>query len=195
MKTQSILSLVTILVLVAVAILGAITLINTRPAPVEIVINPPPPTITPAPTLTPAPIVVYITGAVNNPSTISMTVGSRVEDAIVLAGGFTEDADKQAINLADIVRDGTQIHVPSLNSAVNETVSIATPIGPRVVYINRADVEELITLPDIGRVTAERIIAYREENGNFTSMDDLDNVQGIGPSILAKLDGLISFDP
>lgn len=195
MKTQSILSLVTILVLVAVAILGGITLINTRPAPVEIVINPPPPTITPAPTNTPAPIVVYITGAVNNPSTVSMAVGSRVEDAIALAGGFTEDADKQAINLADIVRDGTQIHVPSLNSGVNEVVSIATPIGPRVVYINRADVEELITLPDIGRVTAERIIAYREENGNFTSMDDLDNVQGIGPSILAKLDGLISFDP
>lgn len=195
MKTQSILSLVTILVLVAVAILGTITLINTRPAPVEIVINPPPPTITPAPTLTPAPIVVYITGAVNNPSTISMAIGSRVEDAIALAGGFTGDADKQAINLADIVRDGTQIHVPSLNSTVNEVVSIATPIGPREVSINRAGVEELITLPDIGRVTAERIIAYRQENGNFTSMDDLDNVQGIGPATLAKLDGLISFEP
>lgn len=195
MKTQSILSLVTILVLVAVAILGTITLINTRPAPVEIVINPPPPTITPAPTHTPAPIVVYITGAVNNPSTISMAVGSRVEDAIALAGGFTGDADKQAINLADIVRDGTQIHVPSLNSTVNEVVSIATPIGPREVSINRAGVEELITLPDIGRVTAERIIAYRQENGNFTSMDDLDNVQGIGPATLAKLDGLISFEP
>lgn len=195
MKTQSILSLVTILVLVAVAILGAITLINTRPAPVEIVINPPPPTITPAPTLTPAPIVVYITGAVNNPSTVSMTVGSRVEDAIELAGGFTEDADRNAVNLADILRDGTQIHVPSVNTAVNEDVTIATPIGPQVVYINRADVEELMTLPDIGAVTAERIIAYREANGNFTSMDDLDKVDGIGPATLAKLDGLISFEP
>ena len=195
MKTQSILSLVTILVLVAVAILGAITLINTRPAPVEIVINPPAPTITPAPTLTPAPIVVYITGAVNNPSTFSLEVGSRVEDAIALAGGFAEDADREAVNLADIVRDGTQIHVPSLTSEVNQVVTIATPIGPQVVYINRADVEELITLPDIGRVTAERIIAYREENGNFTSMDDLDKVDGIGPATLAKLDGIISFDP
>ncbi|MCL4256775.1 MAG: ComEA family DNA-binding protein, partial [Anaerolineae bacterium] len=170
-------------------------LINTRPAPVEIVINPPPPTITPAPTLTPAPIVVYITGAVNNPSTVSMTVGSRVEDAIELAGGFTEDANKDAVNLADILRDGTQIHVPSLDSTVNEDITIATPIGPQVVYINRADVEELMTLPDIGAVTAERIIAYREANGNFTSMDDLDKVDGIGPATLAKLDGLISFEP
>ncbi len=195
MKTQSILSLVTILVLVAVAILGAITLINTRPAPVEIVINPPPPTITPAPTNTPAPIVVYITGAVNNPSRVSLEVGSRVGDAIALAGGFTEDANREVVNLADILRDGTQIHVPSLDSTINERVIIATPISPPVVYINRADVAELMNLPDIGQVTAERIIAYRDENGNFTSMDDLDKVDGIGPATLAKLDGLISFDP
>jgi competence protein ComEA len=195
MKTQSLLSLVTILVLVGVAILGGITLINTRPAPVEIVINPPPPTVTPAPTATPAPIVVYITGAVNNPSTISLKAGSRVEDAINQAGGFAENADKQAVNLADILRDGVQVHVPSRTDNTQQTTTLATPMGPQVVYINRATIEELMNLPDIGEVTAGRIIAYREANGNFTSFDDLDNVQGIGPAILAKLQGLISFEP
>ncbi|MDX2078933.1 MAG: ComEA family DNA-binding protein [bacterium] len=201
MKTQSILSGITIIVLLAIAIIGGITLINTRPAPVEIVINPPPATATPSPTNTPAPIMVYVTGAVINPeTTVSLPAGSRVEDAITQAGGFADNADKTGVNLAEILRDGVQVHVPIIGIAeatsdTPDSVVIATPIQPTVIYINRATIEELMTLPNIGQVTAERIIAYRTENGNFNSMADLDNVDGIGASTLARLEGLISFEP
>lgn len=197
MKNQSVLSIITTLIPLAVAIIAMITFINTRPAPVEIIINPPPSTQTPQPTNTPAPIIVYVTGAVINPeSTVSVEVGSRVADAIELAGGFADNADKTGVNLAEILRDGAQIHVPSLEETSAQTdVGIATPIQPSVVYINRATVEELKTLPGIGDVTAQDIIDYREANGNFNSLADLDNVEGIGEATLRDLEGLISFEP
>jgi len=197
MKNQSVLSILTVLILLAVAIIAMFTFINTRPAPVEIIINPPPPTITPAPTNTPSPMIIYVTGAVVNPEvTVTLEVGSRVGDAIELAGGFAENADKTGVNVAEILRDGAQIFVPAIDEATTQADTIiATPIQPSIVYINRATVEELMTLPNIGRVTAERIIAYREENGNFASLEDLDNVEGIGESTLNQLKGLISFEP
>jgi len=197
MNIKSIIPIITVITLVAVALIGAITLINTRPAPVEIVINPPPPTATALPTNTPAPHVVYVTGAVMNPEiTVSLPVGSRVADAIEQAGGFSDTANQTAVNLADIVRDGMQIHVPLLDTESDTTI-IATPAasGAGIVYINRATIDDLMTLPNIGQVSAERIIAYREANGNFTSLEDLDNVDGIGPSTLARLEPLISFEP
>ncbi len=197
MNIKSIIPIITVITLVAVALIGAITLINTRPAPVEIVINPPPPTATALPTNTPAPLVVYVTGAVMNPEiTVSLPVGSRVADAIEQAGGFSDTANQTAVNLADIVRDGMQIHVPLLDTESDTTI-IATPAasGAGIVYINRATIDDLMTLPNIGQVSAERIIAYREANGNFTSLEDLDNVDGIGPSTLARLEPLIAFEP
>jgi len=197
MNIKSIIPIITVITLVAVALIGAITLINTRPAPVEIVINPPPPTATALPTNTPVPLVVYVTGAVMNPEiTVSLPVGSRVADAIEQAGGFSDTANQTAVNLADIVRDGMQIHVPLLDTESDTTI-IATPAasGAGIVYINRATIDDLMTLPNIGQVSAERIIAYREANGNFTSLEDLDNVDGIGPSTLARLEPLISFEP
>ncbi len=197
MKNQSILSILTVITLLAVAIIAMFTFINTRPAPVEIVINPPSPTLTPSPSNTPAPMMIYVTGAVMNPEvTVTLEVGSRVGDAIELAGGFAENADKTGVNVAEILRDGAQIFVPTLGDATAQTdMTIATPIQPSMVYINRATVEELMTLPNIGQVTAERIIAYREENGHFASLDDLDKVEGIGESTLNQLEGLISFEP
>lgn len=197
MKNQSVLSILTVLILLAVAIIAMFTFINTRPAPVEIIINSPPPTVTPSPTNTPAPMIIYVTGAVINPEvTVTLEVGSRVGDAIELAGGFAENADKTGVNIAEILRDGAQIFVPTLGEATAQVdVTIATPIQPSIVYINRATVEELMTLPNIGQVTAERIIAYREENGNFTSLEDLDKVEGIGESTLNQLGGLVSFEP
>jgi competence protein ComEA len=198
MNIKSIIPIITVITLVAVAIIGAITLINTRPAPVEIVINPPPPTATALPTNTPAPLVVYVTGAVMNPEiTVSLPVGSRVADAIEQAGGFSNTANQTAVNLVDIVRDGMQIHVPSHDSTSADNFMTATPAasGAGIVYINRATIDDLMTLPNVGQVTAERIIAYREANGNFTSLEDLDNVDGIGPSTLERLAPFISFEP
>jgi competence protein ComEA len=168
-------------------------LLATRPQPVQITINPPQPTFTPEPTATREPIVVYVTGEVNQPeTTVTLPYGSRVQDALDAAGGVTENADMTGVNVAALLRDGDQIHVPAIGA--EETV-LATPSGGEIIFINRATAEELDALPGVGPALAEAIVAYREENGPFTSMEDLDAVEGIGPGLLADLDGLISFEP
>lgn len=180
--------------LLAFAIVGGgVLLLVTRPQPVQITINPPLPTATAEPTATPGPITVYITGAVQQPqTTLSLPFGSRVQEAVEAAGGLLDEADRARVNMAQILRDGDQVHVPSLGGE-NEVI-VATPNSGGMVFINRATTEELETLPGVGPALAGRIITYRDENGPFTSLDDLDNVSGIGPSLLAEMEGLISFD-
>jgi competence protein ComEA len=174
-------------------IAGAVFIWLNQPVPVQITINPPAATATPAPTATAAPILVYVTGAVNNPqSTVSLPAGSRVQDAIEAAGGLRDDADLERVNLAGIVRDGDQIHVPSVGEAT-ETV-LPTEAGGGIVYINSATLEELMTLPGVGQATAQAILDYREANGRFESLEDLDNVEGIGPATLEELEPLLSFE-
>ncbi|NWF68471.1 MAG: ComEA family DNA-binding protein [Chloroflexi bacterium] len=181
--------------IVAAAIIGGLVLLlATRPTPVAITINPPLPTRTPEATATPGPITVYVTGEVAQPGVITLPYGSRVEAALAAAGGTTENADLERVNLAGILRDGDQVHVAARTSQESESV-LATPSGGGVVFVNRAALEELMTLPGIGQTTAQAIIAYREANGPFSSMEDLDQVEGIGPGTLANLEGLISFEP
>lgn len=181
-------------VLLALAVIGGgVLLLVTRPQPVQITINPPVPTASPAPTETPGPITVYITGAVQAPqTTLSLPAGSRVQEAIDAAGGFLVGADLDRVNLAQILRDGDQVHVPATGSEIEAV--LATPNTSGVVFINRATTEELQTLPGIGPALAGRILAYRDENGLFANFDDLDQVSGIGPSLLAELEGLVAFD-
>lgn len=180
------------IILAAAIVGGGALLLVTRPQPVQITINPPVPTATPLPTASPGPITVYITGAVRQPqTTLSLPAGSRVQDAIDTAGGLLEDADLDRVNLAQVLRDGDQVHVPSHTGG--DTV-LATPNTSGMVFINRATSEELQTLPGVGPALAERIIAYREANGPFSSLDDLDNVSGIGPALLSGLEGLVAFD-
>lgn len=201
METQQVSTRATLIAAVVVLIVGiggAFLLLTSRPDPVQITINPPVPTVTPLPTTTPAPITVYITGAVNEPETLTeLPVGSRVEDAIEAAGGVTDEADMVRVNLADMVRDGDQIHVPIENEEVDlesVDVELATPIGGETIFINSATSEELQTLPGIGPATADSIVEYREANGPFGSLADLDEVSGIGPSTLETLEPLISFE-
>lgn len=186
--------LLAFLILAAALIAAIALLLASRPTPVQITIIPPDPTITPSP---PGPITVYITGAVNQTGTFTVPYGSRVEDALTAAGGTAENADLTRINLAAILRDGDQVHVfanPGTTTAGAENLTLATPPGGPVVYVNTATLEELQTLPGIGAGTAQAIIDYREANGFFRSMDDLDQVPGIGPATLAELEGLISFE-
>jgi competence protein ComEA len=179
-------------VIVLVALVGgAAYLLSSRPQPIAITINTPVPTATPAPTSTFAPITVYVTGAVQKPNqTITLPYRSHVQDAITAVGGTTSDADLEKVNLADYLHDGDQVDVP----VKGQKVDLATPSGGVVVHIITATAEELAALPGIGPTLASDIIAYRDANGMFKSMSDLDNVPGVGPSLMQQLQGLLAFD-
>ncbi|MGJ3238549.1 MAG: helix-hairpin-helix domain-containing protein [Anaerolineae bacterium] len=196
-SSSPLITIIAFVILVAGIIIGGALLVLSRPQPTEIVINPPLPTATPAPTQLPAPVTIYVTGAVNQPQTsVQVPFGSRVDTVLEAVGGLTDDADLDRVNLAGIVRDGDQVHVPSVNtisSTANDS-ALPTPAGGDMIAINRATAEELQQLPGIGAVTAQNIIDYRDANGAFTSLEDLDNVSGIGPSTLETLAPLIVFD-
>lgn len=138
-----------------------------------------------APTVTPSSVEVYVhvAGAVDRPGLYRLRSGARVVDAIAAAGGFVTGADPSGVNLARAVSDGEQLHVPR----EGETAAAAAPGGDGPLDLNTADAAALEALPRIGPALAERIIAWREENGRFTSVDDLLAVPGIGEKLL---DGL-----
>lgn len=178
------------LVLALAVLIGAVALWSTRPQPVEITILPPGPSATPEPSPTPGPVTVYVTGAVARPETlIGLPAGSRVDDALTAAGGTLPDADLTAVNLAALLRDGDQVHVPR----AGEATALATP-NAIFVPINSATLEQLDALPGVGPELAAAIIAFREAEGPFTTLDDLDAVEGIGPRLLEDLAPLISFE-
>ncbi len=189
-------TIIVFIVVVLAVIGGAALLLATRPAPVQITINPPIPTPTPQPSATPAPITVYVTGAVQQPEqTYSVPAGSRAQDAIDAAGGVTDGADLTRVNLAQILQDGDQIHVPEvIAEEASEEVVLPTPSGGmRKVNVNIATLEELMELPGVGEAMAGRILEYRATNGDFTSLADLDEVSGIGPAMLENLEDLVIF--
>jgi len=179
--------------LLTLAIIGGTYVLLSQDSPgTTVEILPPAPTATALPTATPAPLEIYVVGAVQNAeSRLSMPPGSRVEDAIEAAGGALDTANLAMVNLAQNLQDGDMIFVPSADEPVEgettgQDISTPTPNAPRQVNINTATQEELETLPGIGPSRAEDIITYREENGPFETVDDLDNVSGIGP---ATIDG------
>jgi competence protein ComEA len=184
---QALLGLIILLI-----VAGAILLIVTRPEPVRIVISPPPPTATPLPTSTPSPLAVYVTGAVAQPGALYvLPPGSRVQDAISAAGGTLPSADLVRVNLAAPLRDGDQIHVYAQGEPA---VALSTLGGGEVININSATSEELARLPRIGPALADRIIAYRETNGRYSSLEALDQVEGIGPELLAEIAPFLVFE-
>jgi len=152
----------------------------------------PPPTGPPvAPT-----VMVHVAGSVLEPGVYELLPGARVRDAVVAAGGPTESADWNAVNLAALAVDGTRIYVPAVGELVPPELAVIagsdpdTPSGP--VDVNRATMEQLVELPGVGPATATAIIAEREGNGPFVSVDDLDRVPGIGPAKLATLRDLVT---
>jgi competence protein ComEA len=137
---------------------------------------------------------VHVAGAVASPGLYRLPVDARVVDAVAAAGGFAADADRAAVNLARAVSDGEQIVVP--------VVGAAPPPDPApgeggegasegIIDLNAADAADLDTLPRIGPALAERIVAWRDENGRFTSVDDLLSVPGIGEKIVEGLRELV----
>jgi competence protein ComEA len=128
-------------------------------------------------------VLVHVVGAVEEPGVVSLPENSRVHDALALAGGAQEDAELGGVNLARVVYDGEQIIVPR----VGEPVLASSGEGSGPISLSRADQETLETLPRIGPATAERIIAWRDKNGPFRSVEDLLAVSGIGPATLEGL--------
>ena len=171
-------------------LLGAavIVLFTSQPRGEPVTILPPP---------TPAPIQVHVTGAVVNPDVFSLPAHSRVQDAIEAAGGFLPDAYTTSLNLAKELKDGDKVLVPFtpeegyiLDTGENPPAEAQEPEFP--ININTASKKDLERLPGIGAVKAQAIIDYREANGPFTSIEQIQNVTGIGPATYEKIKDLIT---
>jgi competence protein ComEA len=156
--------------------------------------------VTLRPVPTDKPIVVHITGAVPRPGVYALPEGARVQDVISAAGGFLAEADKEFINLARILEDGEMLDIPY---AEGFSPVIPTPVqnvitsgsDTDLVNINTASSFELEALPGIGPTTSQKIIAYRDANGPFVSIEDIINVSGIGPGTYERIKDLITVGP
>ena len=137
-------------------------------------------------------IFVHILGAVARPGLYQLRDGDRAVDAVATAGGFTETADQQQINLARVVADGEQIYIPTIGESPPPGVADSPGTTGGKVNINTADSAALQALPRVGPTMAERIIAWREANGRFATVEDLMSVSGIGDKTFADLKELIT---
>jgi competence protein ComEA len=186
---------------------------RAEPAPIEII--PPPATATPLPppapepTATAGPLRVYVSGAVVNPAVYALPPGSIIDDAVRAAGGFAAGADPVAVNLAQPVADGMQIYVPALGEAVvtpppisqppaaatTESVRMGGVTAGGLIDINTATQTDLEMLPGIGPSTAANIIAHREANGPFATIEAIMDVPGIGEGKFEAIRELITVGP
>ena len=198
------------LVAVIVLLLGGVGFWYTRslPRPIDIATDAAPPAATQEPTpsaamlaavsasASPGPsetLIVDVAGWVRKPGVFEFQPGDRVIDAVERAGGARDNADLTLLNLAAPLADGQQILIPKkgsqpVGSTTGSTGTTGTPgTTGTLVNINTADEAALETLNGVGPVLAASIIAYRTEHGPFTSVDQLDEVSGIGPATLEDL--------
>lgn len=150
---------------------------------------------------------VYLTGAVVNPGVYSLSQGDRVSDALAAAGGATDDAQSEPINLALRVQGEGHYHIPRLGEAPsadstamfggNQGAAAAAPgICDGLIDLNTASAQLLETLPNSGEVRAAAVVSYRNASGGFQAVEDVTNVSGIGPAIYAAIQGLATVcDP
>ncbi|MCG8348112.1 MAG: ComEA family DNA-binding protein [Chloroflexales bacterium] len=146
-------------------------------------------------------VAVYITGAVARPEVYKLPHDARIKDVVLAAGGLTDDADSERINLAAHIEDAQHIHIlrigetaaPVAGSGAGMDSSASS--ASNLVNLNTASAAELEDLDGIGQKLAERIITYRETEGPFESVDDLGNVTGIGSKLLNDLRPLVTVGP
>lgn len=146
---------------------------------------------------TSSPLQVHISGGVTNPGVYSLPPDSRVSDAVSAAGGLLDTANQNEINLAARLQDGQKLTIPQYsteNNIPDKSGSISIP-GNGKININTATLEMLDDLPGIGEGKAQEIITYREKNGWFSTIEDIQNVPGIGPGIFENIKDQISVSP
>lgn len=154
-------------------------------------------------------VVVFVCGAVINPGVYYLQQGDRVSKAIDKAGGFTGDADINYLNLALELTDGMKIYVPPITeTSLTEVdysqsgndlgqidgslnVSVASNVS-RLININTATIEELMSIPGIGEAKAKSIVSYRDEHGKFSSIEGIMNIPGIKEGLFNKIKDKIS---
>ncbi|MGN5732359.1 helix-hairpin-helix domain-containing protein [Arthrobacter psychrochitiniphilus] len=155
----------------------------------------------------PGTLVVHVAGAVKHPGVFLLRPGSRVFEAVDAAGGALPAAELSALNLAAPLADGLQVFVPTKEQAARMLTAPGAVLQPGppqgvegssgggaagLLNLNTATAGELDTLPGVGPVLAERIVAWRTEHGPFATVDGLDAVAGIGAKLLAGLRDLVS---
>jgi len=142
-----------------------------------------------------AQLVIYVAGEVRRPGLYRVPPGSRANDAVEKAGSFSKQADRAAVNLAEIVQDGEEIRVPRIGDNVPRARArkSANKKRERVrmkVNLNSASAGELAQVPGLGQTLAARIVAYRAQNGPFASLDELADVSGFTPR---RIDALSQY--
>ena len=133
-------------------------------------------------------IFVYVCGAVREEGVYELPTGSRVYEAVQLAGGFRGDAATSAVNQAEVLTDEARLYVPTLAETLAEKSK-----DDGKVNINTATKEELMSLPGVGQSRAESIVQYREEVGAFQSIEDIMHVSGIKEGLFTKIKELIKI--
>jgi competence protein ComEA len=147
---------------------------------------------------TTAPLIIDISGAVNQPGIYALPRSSRISDAIAAAGGTLDSAIVDSLNLAQPIRDGEKIHILEIGEnappapAQSGNLEIPHIIFP--INLNTASQSELETLPGIGAARAQDIRNYREVNGDFQAIEDIQKVPGIGPATYERIRMLITVD-
>jgi competence protein ComEA len=181
-------------VLMGFLLAGVVLLVARMPAGKPVTLEAPP---------TKVPIEVHVIGAVLRPGVYLFSEGSRVQDAVAAAGGLTDQADLNSLNLAAKLTDGQQLNIPNSGGAGAGPQPTAqfevlpgditpTASAANLININTASSTELQTLPGIGPATAEQIIRYRTEHGPFQQIEDIMNVAGIGPATFDSIQTLIT---
>lgn len=146
---------------------------------------------------------VYVCGAVNNPGVYTLSAGALVDDVIMLAGGFSDNASRDYLNLARKLVDGEKIYVPckeeldAFSNLTEESVYQESPVEEVVdnskININAASESELTSIPGVGPSRAKDIIVYRESHGAFKSIEDIKNVPGIKDGVFNKIKDYITI--
>jgi len=192
-------------VMAGFALAGLLLFVSRAPAGQPIVLQPAP---------TKAPVAVHVIGAVPRPGLYEFAEGARVQDAIDAAGGLLTSANADAVNLAALLTDGQQLNIPykaGQDSAEEDNTAIVLPgseddeeddsssneqssSNNQLININTASSAELQTLPGIGPALAHRIIDYREENGAFTTIEEIMDVSGIGPATFERIKDMITVN-